>query len=430
LNESNRVDAPRLVPTVTKVAVMNLTKIVLKTDRRLWALNWQAGVNTGWGVYGINLTLELVKQGERDVLWLVGPGRLDSLSPLQRRLLRDAEKESAEFHKKLGDLAKSGATLNIPVLNALGNQFGGSQPRFFGEPTIAMHVFERTDFSKEALDVAKGFDMFVVASEWALEVLKARGIGPTMKVLQGVDTSLFHPGPKAGDFRGRFVIFSGGKLEFRKGQDIVLAAFKAFRSKHPDAFLVTQWHNMWYKSTRDIAQAGHVIGGPEKDGKGNLRLEEWMGRNGISSECWLDVGILSNNVVPQVIREADVAVFASRCEGATNFVAMECMASGIPTVLSANTGHLDIINDRHCYPLKRQCAVQVPTGDAGMDGWGESSVEEVVSHLEAIYDDRSAACEKGAAGAEYMETLSWSPQTQKLVRTIDGACLPAKERHE
>ena len=47
--------------------------------------------------------------------------------------------------------------------------------------------------------------------------------------------------------------------------------------------------------------------------------------------------------MPHVLHEADVALFPNRAEGGTNLVAMECLASGIPTILSANTGHLDLL---------------------------------------------------------------------------------------
>ena len=41
-----------------------------------------------------------------------------------------------------------------------------------------------------------------------------------------------------------------------------------------------------------------------------------------------------------VMQEADVALFPNRCEGGNNLVALEAIASGVPTILSANTGHL------------------------------------------------------------------------------------------
>lgn len=40
----------------------------------------------------------------------------------------------------------------------------------------------------------------------------------------------------------------------------------------------------------------------------------------------------------EALAEADVALFPNRGEGGTNLMAMQAMASGVPTVLSANSG--------------------------------------------------------------------------------------------
>jgi len=41
-------------------------------------------------------------------------------------------------------------------------------------------------------------------------------------------------------------------------------------------------------------------------------------------------------------------------QGGTNLVAMEAFAAGIPSIISANTGHLDLIDDDRCFPLRLQ----------------------------------------------------------------------------
>ncbi len=43
---------------------------------------------------------------------------------------------------------------------------------------------------------------------------------------------------------GRFVVFSGGKFELRKGQDVV-RAYKVLQDHHPDLVLVNAWFNPW-----------------------------------------------------------------------------------------------------------------------------------------------------------------------------------------
>ena len=56
--------------------------------------------------------------------------------------------------------------------------------------------------------------------------MKRQGIERARLVHQGVDTAVFNPEPVPRLLKRSLVIFSGGKLENRKGQDIVIAAFR------------------------------------------------------------------------------------------------------------------------------------------------------------------------------------------------------------
>jgi glycosyltransferase involved in cell wall biosynthesis len=122
----------------------------------------------------------------------------------------------------------------------------------------------------------------------------------------------------------------------------------------------------------------------------------------------------------QIIREADVALFPNRCEGGTNLVAMECMAAGIPTIVSANTGHLDLTETGGCFALRAQRAVRAPTRYfTGIDGWGESDVDEIVALLERLYADRDLAGQRATIGASALARLTWQSQVSALLEAID-----------
>jgi hypothetical protein len=45
---------------------------------------------------------------------------------------------------------------------------------------------------------------------------------------------------------------AGGKLEFRKAQDVVAAAMRTFLPRHPHARLLLAWHNPWHQHLRTI----------------------------------------------------------------------------------------------------------------------------------------------------------------------------------
>jgi glycosyltransferase involved in cell wall biosynthesis len=238
-------------------------------------------------------------------------------------------------------------------------------------------------------------------------------------VIQGIDPTIFHPAPRTGMFGDRFVVFSGGKLEYRKGQDIVVAAFRRFRERHPEALLVTAWHNHWPQLIADLDLAGHVRGVPRLT-NGVLQIGEWLAANGIPQAAAVDVGCVPNAFMGQVVREADVALFPNRCEGGTNLVAMECMAAGVPTIVSSNTGHLDLLATGGCFALRAQRDTRRPTRHfAGVDGWGESDVDEIVELLEKLYADRDFAGQRATVGATVMARLTWQSQISALLRALD-----------
>ncbi|HEX4933136.1 MAG TPA: glycosyltransferase, partial [Gemmatimonadaceae bacterium] len=121
----------------------------------------------------------------------------------------------------------------------------------------------------------------------------------------------------------------------------------------------------------------------------------------------------------QVVREADVALFPNRGEGGTNLVAMECMAAGVPTIVSDNTGHRDLVATRGCLPLTRQHPVRPPTRFyRAVDGWGESDIEEMVAALEQVYTDRAAVQSIAQRGAAAMAQMSWRHQVEAFVAAI------------
>jgi glycosyltransferase involved in cell wall biosynthesis len=261
-------------------------------------------------------------------------------------------------------------------------------------------------------------DGMLVGSRWNQEVLMRNGLGAVRLAHQGVDTAMFQPGPRRGRFRDRFVVFSGGKLEFRKAQDIVIAAFKAFHARHHDALLVTLWHNLWPEHERTIVESPHVASAPDSAVSPARRIADWVAREGIDENAFLDMRTLPNWELPALLREADVAVFPNRCEGGTNLVAMEAMACGVPCLLSANTGHLDVIGEGHCYALSDQRPVADPTGDR--EGWGESSVEEIVEALERVYADRAEAAARGRRAVAFVADMSWPNQIDRLLAALDA----------
>ncbi|MGE4064738.1 MAG: glycosyltransferase family 4 protein [Rhodospirillaceae bacterium] len=377
-------------------------------------IGWQVGVASGWGTYGTNLAVELVRRGIAPALFFVADPLV--LTQAQAGVLGAALARHAHWRAERG---KGEVRAGFPILHALGDKldFPPVLRALHGTPDIGVVFFESALIPRENIAIASRFAKIVTGSTWNADILKRHGFTNVVNCFQGVDLDTFAPGPKSGRFAGRFAIFSGGKLEYRKGQDLVVAAFKKFHARHRDALLVTAWHNPWPQAAQGLARSPHVAGPPPVN-EGRLDVAGWLTLNGLPPDSFMDLGPLANTTTAPLLREVDVAVLPSRCEGGTNLVAMECMASGVPVILSRNTGHLDLVGNDNCYTLDFQIPMNEVLRRPDLDGWGESSIEEIVLKLEESYADRAGALRRAANAVAFMRDWSWSARVGKLLDAL------------
>jgi glycosyltransferase involved in cell wall biosynthesis len=119
-------------------------------------------------------------------------------------------------------------------------------------------------------------------------------------------------------------------------------------------------------------------------------------------------------MMPPILREMDVALQPSRAEACTNLPAKEAMACGLPVIVAYNTGMKDLITDDNSISLSRQAPV-AGGRSAGTDGWGESSVDEIVEALERVYVDRAWGRELGHRAARWIaENRTWKLHSEQL----------------
>lgn len=384
-------------------------------------ITWSISNRFGWGIYGLNLVLELLKrQSPAPVCF--GDIVTDSLSDDLIQKLQPAiqfQEQNLQNFYKMGQVAKLGDAI---VLHALGNGMEWSMVSqgVEGEINAGVIFFEYTEISDEGRQRLTRLNGTVAGSTWNADVLKSWGIKNVETVFQGVDTDLFHPKTKTNEYEGKFAIFSGGKFDYRKGQDIVVTAFKKFAETHPDAVLVTAWQNLWPLTALPMKFSPHTTTLPDIRPDGSMNVEKWAAEHGVPPEQFVDLGMQPNANMPDILKNMDLAIFPNRCEGGTNLVAMETMACGIPCVLSENTGHLDLTEDDRAFVLRAQRKVEAEM--LATDGWGESDIDELVACMEAAYDNRQNSRDRGQAGANFMQTWAWPNQIGKLLNSLENYC--------
>lgn len=383
------------------------------------ALTWQLTEIHGWGLVGVHTALLCVERGlpvlllEEPKLGTMRPENRVKLEPLMdgyRQIAAVAEQREAQL------LHLSGTTM----LHALGSRFEIDRPseRFRGERNIGVIAFENTRFDAPLLARARPYERIIVHSSYNRDLLEEAGFTNLGCALQGIDPGELPLLPPRKLFGDRFVIFSGGKLEFRKGQDLVIAAFRIFHARHPDSVLVTAWHNPWPQLAGSIAESRLTPTPAEIDTASHrLKIAEWAVRHGAPAKGFVDLGFLSREQIAPVLAECHAAIFPNRCEGATNLVAMEAMACGVPSILSDNTGHRDLIRPGAVLPITRQYSVDDP--EHCRRGWGESSVAEIVAHLETLYADGATARAIGQNGQAFIRgERTWRGFAERFLQVI------------
>ena len=199
----------------------------------------------------------------------------------------------------------------------------------------------------------------------------------------GLDLDEYEPLPPRGRFRAahprigdRPIVLFFGRLNFKKGLDVLLPAFADAVQARPDAHL--------------------VVAGP--DGGMRAAVEAWIGRHGLGARTTL-TGMVTGSHKLDLLADSDLFVLPSYSEN-FGIVVIEAMACGLPVAISNKVN------------LWREVA----GADAGWVAPAERNPfrEAIVEAL----SDPGAARAKGARGRTLVaERFRWSG----IARTLEEA---------
>jgi glycosyltransferase involved in cell wall biosynthesis len=380
---------------------------------------WNLSELHGWGLVGTHTSLYLLDIGQPPLLF--EKPLFNTMRPHVRERLQGLQGP----YERVDALVKAnpGKVLqfsDVDMLHGLGNRMQAPQSTHLrGRRNVGVIAFEDSTLGPAEVALGRQYGHIVTHSYYNQRLLQDAGMPNVRMVWQGVDPTEMVPPPRRNAFGPRFVVFSGGKLEFRKAQDVVLEAFKQFHARHPDSVLITAWQNVWPQTGLSMAESRIARVAPTiEDGK--LAITRWAVANGVPDSAFVDLGFLNRAQVAAALAEADAAVFPNRCEGATNLVAMEAMACGVPSLIADNTGQSDLLIDPEvAYPLRRQTPLANP--DGSRTGWSESSVEEIVAQLEAVYSDRAEARRRAERAKDFMfGERTWRKFAEQFVAACEA----------
>ena len=258
-------------------------------------------------------------------------------------------------------------------------------------PRVIGYCFTEWPITPEAQRNSELYDVLFSGSNWNVQRLAEKGIKSEV-LHQGVDFERFTPQP-ASDRKG-FVVFSGGKFEFRKGQDYVIAAMRVFMKEHVDAVLLCSWHNPWPESSQSMNKSWFIA-------------DLAKPFDGLPMERVLNLPSMTNEQLPNVYKLAHVGLFPNRCEAGTNLVMSEFMACARPVIATNATGHADVLSGPGPMILE--------TGSTDPAGWFNTNIGDILYWLEWCYANRGDVLhERGLQCRQLIEPFIW----EKCARTI------------
>jgi len=253
-----------------------------------------------------------------------------------------------------------------------------------------MSQFENAMFWEYIQNGRDNYDIVVAGSKWCEEVLRGYGLDNVTTIIQGIDPQIFnsfHSEKKL--FMDQFVVFSGGKFEIRKGQDIVIKAYKVLQDRHKDVVLVNSWFNAWADSMKTMA-ASQYIKFDITSGDYVTIMNKILQDNGIDLERVITLVPRPNALMARIYKNTDIGLFPNRCEGGTNLVLMEYMACGKPVIASYSSGHKDVINKDNSIMIKNMETLCInDTSGTRIAKWDDPDLDETIEHLEWAYQKRT-----------------------------------------
>ncbi|MDD2850967.1 MAG: glycosyltransferase family 4 protein [Desulfuromonadaceae bacterium] len=292
-----------------------------------------------------------------------------------------------------------------------GNDLQPFDPGQWGRINIGYCFFEDAiSVQQYAREAGRRWDIIVAGSHWCEYILRMCGVHNCTTILQGVDQNIFYPGPKQGH-PDLFTVFSGGKFEIRKGQDLVIAAMKIFMERHDDVLLSCAWHNQWPFSMATM-EISDTIRYRHREENCEKLLAETLDGNGIPLDRVVLHPPQDNSLMRTVYLSSDIGIFPNRCEGGNNMVMCEYMACGKTVIASDMSGHADVITAENAFPLKKYIPKHYRHYAEGF--WYDANADEIIDLLEYAYLNRRELRLKGLKAATDMARLSWHDAARRF----------------
>ncbi len=341
---------------------------------------------TGYGVVGFNILKSLLDLSVDVSLHLIGQGG---------HINNEEEKKLFENIMQKSHLFDPYApTLKIWHQFALSERIGHGL-------YAAMPIFELNRFNEKEKSHLQCPHRLYVNSKWAktviLEEIPSISEKSICVIPLGVDTSIFYPSTQPKEKDSPYVFLNIGKLEVRKGHDILTTLFSQAFTSSDNVELWMCNHNPFFTQEE------------------NEQWNKYFHHHSLGDKIKIIPPLNTNVDIANLIRRVDCGIFPSRAEG-WNLEILEMMACGKSIITTNYSGHTEFCNQKNSYLVKIDELEDAYDGKwfNGQGQWaklGQSQQDEIINFMQYCYKNRPVNQE----GVKTAKEFSWNNAAQKII---------------
>lgn len=278
------------------------------------------------------------------------------------------------------------------------DQFVGTGPR------IGFPIFELDKFSDHEKHHLSNVDALFVPTQWAKYIIEENGINvPTYVVPLGVDGTVFYE-RKNVRRPSEYTFLNVGKLEIRKGHDILCELFNEAFEEEDNVQLLVAFDNLGL--------------GPEEH-------QEWMKKykeSPLGNKIDFVHRLQTQNDMAALLSSVDCLVQPSRAEG-WNLPLLEAMACNRPVITTNYSAHTEFCNKSNAFLVDIDETETAHDGRYffGQGNWakiGDPQKDQFIEHMRHCYKNRISGNPSGESTAF---ALSWDNTCNQLLKNLEIA---------
>lgn len=336
----------------------------------------------GYGIAAHYIIKAIYQLGTDIIYWPIGNPEVDQDAELIQSFINNQRKYDTKFN-----------TLTIWHQNLLHNRIGLNL-------NSALTFFEKNQLNAHEIMSMNTQDIIFAPSKWAYDIIKNT---PQFKrecfhIPMGVDCDQFKLSIR--DNCPTYKFFNIGKIEKRKGHDVLVDIFNKAFEKDDNVELVISWNNPF------LTEEQH---------------KEWESKYKTSKlgDKIQFIPRIHRNQMNMLYNTIDCGIFPTRAEGC-GLPLMELLACGKPLITTNYSAHTDFCTSQNAMLVDID-GMEVCSDGVWFHGEGEwarldePQIDQFVEYMRKCY---RSSYKMNIKGRQDMEERSWDKTAQSILKHI------------